>query len=77
LLCSSKPSVPRRSDPDRLADGQAQRLACRGVDAAAIERRLHERLGPDVPTLILAADICRSELLIEIEAVLRPSGATH
>jgi chorismate lyase / 3-hydroxybenzoate synthase len=48
-----------------------------GVDAAAIERRLHERLGPDVPTLILAADICRSELLIEIEAVLRTSGATH
>jgi chorismate lyase/3-hydroxybenzoate synthase len=48
-----------------------------GVDAATIEQRLHERFGPDVHVLILAADICRSELLIEIEAVLRPKGATH
>lgn len=48
-----------------------------GVDAAAIERRLRDRLGHDVPILALAADICRSELLIEIEVVQRPGGAAH
>ncbi len=40
-------------------------------DAALIEGRLRERLGQDVPFLILAADICRSELLLEIEVVQR------
>jgi len=48
-----------------------------GIDAAVIEHRLRERLGRGVPTLILAADICRSELLIEIEAVQLPGGATR
>jgi len=42
-----------------------------GTDGAAIERRLRERLGPQVPFVILAADICRSELLLEIEVVQR------
>ena len=36
-------------------------------DAAAVEKTLRERLGGAVPILILAADICRSELLVEIE----------
>jgi len=36
-------------------------------DAAVVERTLRERLGGSVPILILAADICRSELLVEIE----------
>jgi chorismate lyase / 3-hydroxybenzoate synthase len=36
-------------------------------DAAAVERALRERLGETVPILILAADICRPELLVEIE----------
>jgi chorismate lyase/3-hydroxybenzoate synthase len=40
-------------------------------DTAAVESRLRERLGHDVPFLILAADICRSELLLEIEVVQR------
>jgi len=39
-------------------------------DAARVERSLRERVGEDVPVLMLAADICRSELLIEIEAVV-------
>jgi hypothetical protein len=46
-----------------------------GVDPAAVERRLRERLGEDVPTLLLAADICREELLIEIEAVQQVQAA--
>jgi chorismate lyase/3-hydroxybenzoate synthase len=36
-------------------------------DAAAVEHTLRQRLGDAVPILILAADICRSELLVEIE----------
>jgi chorismate lyase/3-hydroxybenzoate synthase len=38
-------------------------------DAAMIGRLMRKRLGEDVPILILAADICRSDLLIEIEAI--------
>ena len=40
-------------------------------DAGLVQRQLREQLGPDVPILILAADICRSDLLIEIELVHR------
>lgn len=36
-------------------------------DAASVAQELHRRLGPSVPVLLLAADICRSDLLIEIE----------
>ncbi|MCE7903912.1 MAG: pteridine-dependent deoxygenase [Gammaproteobacteria bacterium PRO9] len=38
-------------------------------DRPAIEQDLRERLGNSVPVLILGADICRSDLLVEIEAV--------
>ena len=37
------------------------------ADAALVERRLREQCGADVPLLVLAADICRSDLLLEIE----------
>jgi chorismate lyase / 3-hydroxybenzoate synthase len=36
-------------------------------DAERVRRELRDHFGESVPTLILAADICRSELLIEIE----------
>jgi chorismate lyase/3-hydroxybenzoate synthase len=36
-------------------------------DAASVMQELRRRLGPSVPVLVLAADICRSDLLIEIE----------
>lgn len=36
-------------------------------EAASVARELRRRLGPFVPMLLLAADICRSDLLIEIE----------
>jgi chorismate lyase/3-hydroxybenzoate synthase len=42
-----------------------------GIDATVVERALRQRLGNDVPLLILAAEICRPELLIEIEVVQR------
>lgn len=35
--------------------------------AASVAQELRRRLGPSVPVLLLAADICRSDLLIEIE----------
>lgn len=40
-------------------------------DAALVERRLRQQFGAEVPLLILAADICRTELLLEIELVHR------
>jgi chorismate lyase/3-hydroxybenzoate synthase len=40
-----------------------------GCDADRIERSLRLHLGEQVPLLILSADICRSDLLIEIEVV--------
>lgn len=42
-----------------------------GIDPVHVEQRLRSRLGADVPIVIVAADICREELLIEIEAVQR------
>lgn len=38
-------------------------------EAAGVVRAIRRRLGPAVPVLLLAADICRSDLLIEIEVV--------
>lgn len=38
-------------------------------EAASVARELRRRLSPSVPVLLLAADICRSDLLIEIEVV--------
>lgn len=40
-----------------------------GCDAALVERSLRDHLGVEVPLLLVSADICRSELLIEIEVV--------
>jgi len=40
-------------------------------DASLVERRLRQQFGAEVPLLILAADICRTELLLEIELVHR------
>jgi chorismate lyase/3-hydroxybenzoate synthase len=42
----------------------------RAEDAAPVVQQLHGRLGGELPLVILAADICRQELLIEIEAVV-------
>jgi chorismate lyase/3-hydroxybenzoate synthase len=40
-------------------------------DAALVERGLRAHFGDQVPLLIVAADICRSELVLEIELVHR------
>jgi len=40
-------------------------------DAGRVAAGLRDHFGPDVPTLIVAADICRSELLLEIEVLHR------
>ncbi len=39
-------------------------------DAAPVVQQLHARLGERIPLVVLAADICREELLLEIEAVV-------
>lgn len=54
----------------RLGPGSLVKVYVRpGCDAALVERRLREQLGDQVQLLLLSADICRSELLIEIEVV--------
>ena len=54
----------------RLGPGSLVKIYVRpGCDAALVERRLRDHLGDQVPLLLLSADICRSELLIEIELV--------
>jgi len=53
----------------RLGPGSLVKVYVRpGCDAALVERVLREHLGDAVPLMLLAADICRSELLVEIEA---------
>lgn len=37
------------------------------VDADRVEQLMRSRLGPTVPILLLCADICRADLLVEIE----------
>ena len=38
-------------------------------DAAKVACGLRDHFGPEVPALVVAADICRSELLVEIEVL--------
>ena len=40
------------------------------ADAACVRDALRARLGTDTPLLVLLGDICRAELLVEIEGVL-------
>lgn len=40
----------------------------RGIDVTSIVQRLQSRLGHKVPALFLQGDICRNDLLVEIEA---------
>lgn len=62
--------------PSRLGPASLVKVYLRNPsDTAVIESRLREHLGRDVPLLILAADICRSELLLEIEVVQRDGRA--
>lgn len=41
-------------------------------DAEAVRRVVSRIVGPDLPTVWLQADICREELLVEIEATVLP-----
>lgn len=46
----------------------------RAEDWPVVSRLLSERIGTAAPVIALKADICRSELLLEIEGVIRPAG---
>jgi chorismate lyase / 3-hydroxybenzoate synthase len=39
------------------------------ADAAELQQRLRERVGADAPVLLLDGDVCRAELLVEIDGV--------
>jgi chorismate lyase/3-hydroxybenzoate synthase len=45
-----------------------------GQDEIKLKQRLLAALGPEVPVILLAGDICRGELLVEIEGVLTQSS---
>jgi chorismate lyase/3-hydroxybenzoate synthase len=51
------------------ADSLIKAYVRRRGDAAKVESGLRDHYGPDVPTLVVAADICRPELLVEIEVL--------
>jgi chorismate lyase / 3-hydroxybenzoate synthase len=53
------------------ADSLVKAYVRRRSDAGQVAAGLRDHFGPDVPTLIVAADICRSELLLEIEVLHR------
>ena len=44
-------------------------------DQAAVAAVLRDRVRPTHPVLYLQADICRAELLVEVEAVGQPAAA--
>jgi chorismate lyase/3-hydroxybenzoate synthase len=44
-------------------------------DAPAVAARLDERLDPAVPRLLLHAQVCRRDLLVEIDGVHGPASA--
>lgn len=63
-------AAARLGRESRLGAGSTLRVYVRhAADAPAIRRRLLERLGGTTPFMLLEGDICRRELLVEIEAV--------
>lgn len=66
LLASARsqaPALPERFDADSLLKVYVRRDA----DAAQVAAGLDARLGPAVPRLLLRAEVCRRELLVEID----------
>jgi chorismate lyase / 3-hydroxybenzoate synthase len=51
------------------ADSLVKAYVRRASDAAEVASGLRAHFGPAVPALIVAADICRRELLVEIEVI--------
>jgi chorismate lyase/3-hydroxybenzoate synthase len=63
-------AAARLGAPSRVGAGTLLRVYVRDpADAAAIHARLLGRLGAATPFMLLHGDICRRELLVELEAV--------
>jgi len=63
-------AAARLGAPSRIGAGTLLRVYVRDpADAAAIHARLLGRLGAATPFMLLHGDICRRELLVELEAV--------
>lgn len=61
-----------RIGPGPLGAGSLVKVYLRDVEQARqVEHELRSRLGTQLPVLVLGADICRSDLLVEIEVVHR------
>lgn len=67
-----QPALPRRRALAELgADGCFKVYLRRSKDSGHIRRSLADRLSPESPVIFLEGDICRGDLLLEIEAVIR------
>jgi chorismate lyase/3-hydroxybenzoate synthase len=61
------PALPPRLDAQSLL-----KVYLRNADdLPAVEHVLRERLSPEAPLLILHGDVCRAELLVELDCVVR------
>lgn len=59
--------------PPRFGRGSLLKVYVpRAADLARVDAMLAAQLGPDVPRLVLQADVCRRELLIEIDGFHAP-----
>lgn len=69
----SSPGRDRLPGLNALADLTALKIYLRDVqDTAIVTQVLRARLGPATPLLFLHGEVCRSELLLEIEALYTP-----
>jgi chorismate lyase/3-hydroxybenzoate synthase len=62
----------RQTDAGALVQTLVKVYLRNRADAAFVEGALHSRLGSDARIIVLEADICRSELLLEIESITKP-----
>ena len=68
--------LQRQADADTPVQTLTKVYLRNRSDAAFVEKALQSRQGGDAPIIVLEADICRSELLLEIELITqcRPSA---
>ena len=63
------PGQANRLTPEPLRPALLKVYCRSDLDLAALRQRIVQALDADPPTLFLQADICRRELLIEIEGL--------
>lgn len=67
---SQAPALPAQLGPGTLVKAYLRH----GEDLPLVEAALRERLPPDAPLLVLQGDVCRAELLVELDCVAYSGG---